>query len=335
MKFELFGITFMAANYAICLAGAVIAGVVVLYRTYRLTIAVNQLAVAKWRYYLVPSYSPRITIFKSLLLLAGLVFLCIALVRPTWGEQQEVVEQVGRELFIGLDISRSMLASDIQPNRLTFAKSKIRRLVRMLAADRVGLLVFAGDALIQCPLTRDTAAFNLFLDAIDAQTISSGTTALDQALTKMIGVFSSMPTRKNKVIVIFTDGEDFSSNLREVRQKAQEMGIHIFTYGVGTVQGAPVPLIDDQGNAVGHQQDEQGTVVISRLNEGILRNLAAESGGVYITPTQEENDLEQLRTYVERYEKEKFEDKEVSTKQERYYYFLLGAFVCLLLEWVL
>ena len=335
MNFELFGINFVAAQYAFCLVLVGIASIAVMYRTYRLTVAVNQLAIAAWRYYLIPHYSPSKTFFKSILLLLALISLCIALLRPTWGLKQEVVEQEGRELFVGLDISRSMLAADVQPNRLTFAKAKISRLLRLLGADRVGLLVFAGDAFVQCPLTRDTAAFNLFLDAVDAQTISSGTTALDQALTKMIAVFSGMATRKNKVIVIFTDGEDFSSNLRAVKQKAHEMGIHIFTYGVGTAQGAPVPVINEQGVAVGHQQDEQGAVVISRLNEGILRNLSTESGGVYITPTQEDEDLRLLVKYVEKYEKEKFEDKEVSTKQERYYYFLIGAFVCLLIEWIL
>ncbi len=335
MKSDFFGITFAAVEYFPFLAGFIFACFFIVYKKYKLISFVNKLALLKWQSLLLPHYSRFKIIIKSILLLSGLICLFIALIRPQWGVKEEVVEQMGRELFIGLDISRSMLASDVKPHRLAFAKSKIRRLIKLLEAERVGLLVFSGDALIQCPLTRDTAAFNLFLDAVDVETISSGTTALDQALLKIISIFNSMPTCKDKVVVMFTDGEDFSSNLSAVKTKAHDMGIHIFTYGVGTEQGAPVPIIDDQGKSIGHQKDAQGNVVISRLNFGILKNLAQESGGVYISPTQNDDDLDILVRQVEKYEKQKYEDKEISKKEERFYYFLLVAFFCFLFEWIL
>ncbi len=335
MNINFLGITLGAAHYSVALLGIAILTLLIVVKAYRLTLSVDQLAALKWQYILVPHYSRIKVIIKSFLLIIGCIAVCIALLRPQWGTKDEVVEQMGRELFIGLDISRSMLASDIKPHRLAFAKSKIRRLIKLLEAERVGLLVFSGDALLQCPLTRDTAAFNLFLDAVDAETISSGTTALDQALSKIISIFSSMPTCKDKVVVIFTDGEDFSSNLREVKEEAQKKGIHIFTYGVGTEQGAPVPVLNEEGKAIGHQKDAQGNVVISRLNPGILKALAQESGGLYIGPTQEDDDLYKLVDQVQKYEKQKFEDKEVSTKEERYYYFLGGAFLCFLIEWII
>ena len=333
---QFFGSTFAASEYF--LPGLVVVGVMLvglIYNTYRLTSSVDQLAARKWQYFLVAHYS-RVKVFiKNIFLFVAIVCIFIALLKPQWGEKDEVVEQMGRELFIGLDISRSMLASDIKPHRLAFAKSKIRRLIRKLHADRVGLLVFSGDTVVQCPLTRDTAAFNLFLDAVDAETISSGTTALDQALAKIIAIFSSLQTRKNKIVVIFTDGEDFSSNLRAVRDEVHKLGIHIFTYGVGTTQGAPVPVLNDEGQSVGHQKDSTGNVVISRLNEGILKTLSQESGGLYIQPTQNDDDLDFLVKQVEGYEKERFEDQKISTKEDRYYYFLAGAFVCLLIDWLL
>ena len=335
MNIDFLGITFGASEYLIGLVGLVLLVCVIAYRSYRLVLSVDQLAALKWRYVLIPHYSRRKVVIKSVLLALGLILLFIALLRPQWGSKEEVIHEMGRELFIGLDISRSMLASDIKPHRLAFAKSKIRRLIKLLHADRVGLLVFSGDAILQCPLTKDTAAFNLFLDAVDVETISSGTTALDQALSKIISIFSSMPTCKDKIVVMFTDGEDFSSNLRGVKEEAQKMGIHIFTYGVGTEQGAPVPIINEQGQAVGHQKDQQGNVVISRLNTGILKTLAQESGGMYIAPTQEDDDLQKLIAQVQKYEKQTFDDKEVSQKEERYYYFLIVAFFCFLLEWII
>lgn len=335
MKSDFFGITFAAMEYFPFLIGVSLVIFFIIYKKYTLLSYVNQLAVLKWQSLLIPHYSRFKVMSKTILMVFGLISLFIALIRPQWGVKQHVVEQMGRELFIGLDISRSMLSSDIKPHRLAFAKSKIRRLIKLLEAERVGLLVFSGDALIQCPLTRDTAAFNLFLDAVDAETISSGTTALDQALSKIITVFNSMPTCKDKVVVMFTDGEDFSSNLSAVKTKVHEMGIHIFTYGVGTEQGAPIPVIDEYGKSVGHQKDAQGNVIISRLNFGILKNLAEESGGTYIAPTQNDDDLNLLVEYVKKYEKQKFEDKEVFQKEERFYYFLLVAFFCFLFEWIL
>ena len=335
MNKDFLGITFGAMEYVWGFGLLVLGIISIIYRSYKLTFSVDQLAALKWHYILVPHYSRFKVFIKSFFLILGLCSLCIALLRPQWGTKEEVVEQMGRELFIGLDISRSMLASDIKPHRLAFAKSKIRRLIKLLEAERVGLLVFSGDALLQCPLTKDTAAFNLFLDAVDVETISSGTTALDQALLKIISIFSSMPVCKDKIVVMFTDGEDFSSNLREVKEQAQKVGIHIFTYGVGTEQGAPVPIINEQGQAVGHQKDQQGAVVISRLNEGILRTLSQESGGIYIAPTQDDDDLHALVQQVQKYEKQKFEDKEVSKKEERYYYFLAVTFICFLIEWII
>ena len=139
----------------------------------------------------------------------------------------------------------------------------------------------------------------------------------------------------NKLLVIITDGEDFSRNLSEVRKQASEIGLHIITYGVGTVQGAPVPIIGDDGNIVGYEKNEEGNVIMSHVNVGILESLAHETGGIYVSPTQDEDDIKEIVSYVERYEKEALEDKELSKKEEKYWIFAAMSLVCLLVEWVL
>ncbi|KKP35673.1 MAG: von Willebrand factor type A [candidate division TM6 bacterium GW2011_GWF2_32_72] len=273
---------------------------------------------------------------KFIFNLVGFIFLFVALLSPQWGENEENVEQEGRDLFIALDVSRSMLAKDLKPDRLEFAKQKIKRLLEMLSAERVGLILFSGSTFIQCPLTTDYSSFFMYLDQIDAETISSGTTALDAAIKKALEAFKkSSNERKNKLLVLFTDGEDFSSNLRGVKQEAIDQGMTIFAVGVGTPEGAPVPILDKEGNQVGNEQDSNGRVVISRLNEGILSNLAKDSGGIYIRAIQNDSDLSKIVKGVSKFEKERFENKKVKKLQEQYPWFVMVSFVCFLIEWLL
>ncbi|HEX2978227.1 MAG TPA: VWA domain-containing protein [Candidatus Babeliales bacterium] len=328
-------ITFALLGYRYFFPLVVLACILIFFIAYRRFRGISKLASVKRRRYLVTHFSVIKLFFKVLLLMAGCASLFIVFLRPQWGTIEQTIEQEGRDLFIALDVSRSMLAQDKQPNRLAFAKEKIKQLVGTLKSERVGLVIFSGSALVQCPLTVDYGAFFLFLNQIDAETISSGTTALDQVLKKIIDVFTRAPARKNKLVVILTDGEDFSSNLTKVREQAREVGVHIFTLGIGTPEGAPVPVVDDDGRQHGHQKNEKGEIVISRLNEGILRALSAESGGAYVRASDGDADIKELVRMVEQFEKEKFEDKTVPTLQERYPIFAVIAFVCFLLEWLL
>lgn len=295
----------------------------------------DSLAHPRWRQFLLKNFSPLRLALKTGLLIVGLLGLFLALLHPSWGRREEVVAQQGRDLFIALDISRSMLAQDLKPNRLASAKKKIESLVRKLSSDRVGLALFASSSFVQCPLTSDYAAFFMFLNAVGAETVAAGTTALDQIIAKMIQLFKQMPSKKNKLLVIFTDGEDFSSNLADVKQKAHEVSLRVFTIGVGTEQGAPVPILDGYGNQQGVERDDQGAVVISRLNEGVLETLAKDTGGTYISFTEDDRDLKQLVRLVESYEKEQLEDKKISQVEEQYPYFLMVSFLCFALAWLL
>lgn len=297
--------------------------------------AVALLSHVRHRLLLFPYYSVTKERVRLLLWALALFFFCIALLGPAWDKKEESVEQQGRELFIALDVSRSMLAADLLPNRLEFAKAKIKRLLQLLPAERVGLVIFAGTAVVQCPLTRDATLLRLFLDQLDAQTISSGTTALDTVIKMVMKLFDSLGARKNKIVVVFTDGEDFSEHLKEVKEEARKSQVHIFTYGVGTAAGAPVPQVNAQGDLIGYEKTAQGTVIFSSLCEDVLKGLSQETGALYISPTQTDADLKELVACVERYEKESLGNQDLEKYEERYPLALAFTFGALLIEWLL
>jgi Ca-activated chloride channel family protein len=311
----------------------VVACVVVLYRYSKQCKAYAVLAGS--RFALLRNVSPKKQIARVVLLCIAFLFLFIAILRPQWNKSEEMVMQEGRDLYIGLDISRSMLAVDCKPNRLVYAKEKIKKLLKNLSCERVGLILFSGSAFVQCPLTSDYSAFYLYLDAVDAELISSGTTALDKAIQQALQSFSTMPDRKNKLLVLFTDGEDFSHNLSGIKKEAAQENLSIFTIGIGTTEGAPVPLFDAHGVQVGHQKDAKGNVVISRLNEGILHALSHDAGGHYIRATSNDDDIFTFVRAVQSREKEVIGERKIARFEDQYHYFLLVSFICLALEWLL
>ncbi|HJM68896.1 MAG TPA: VWA domain-containing protein [Candidatus Babeliales bacterium] len=280
-------------------------------------------------------YSSMRRLLRTLLFCIGTLALGLAFLHPQWGKKEEAVQQQGRDLFILLDVSKSMLAQDMEPSRLEFAKKKIKQLVDRLATDRVALVLFAGRPIVQCPLTQDIEAFKLFLDQTSYETVGSGTTALDVALKKVIEQFERAGNKKSKLAVIFTDGEDFSHNLAAVRQEAQDNGLFIFAQGLGTADGAPIPVYDRQGQKSGVLKDDDGSIVISRLNESLLKNLVTQIGGVYIAPTENQDDVEKIYAKVQRFEKEKFGKRNMAAKQEQYPWFIAVSYICFLLEWIL
>jgi Ca-activated chloride channel family protein len=294
-----------------------------------------QMSLVGINHHFLRNVSSKKQLLKCMLMTTGVLFLCLALLRPQWNKSEETIMQEGRDLYIALDISRSMLATDCKLNRLTFAKEKIKRLIKQLSCERVGLILFSGSAFVQCPLTSDYSAFYLYLDAVDAELISSGTTALDQAIQQALNSFASSPDRKSKLLVLFTDGEDFSHNLHDVKQEAIDAGLSIFSIGIGTPEGAPVPLFDVNGTLIGHQKDAHGGVVISRLNEGILRTLSQDVGGSYTRATDNDDDITLFIKAVNAFDKEQLAERKHSRYEDQYHYFLLVSFICFVLEWLL
>lgn len=281
------------------------------------------------------NFSIKKKLLKTIFLINSTVLVFIALLQPQWGKKETNVTQEGRDLLIALDISRSMLAQDLKPNRLEFTKLKIRNLLKKLDFERVGLILFSGMAFLQCPLTADHAAFLMFLDQVDVETIASGTTTIDSALQKAIQVFNDSQNRKNKIVLLATDGEDFSLNLQSVKKKAQEQNIKVFTLGVGTIQGAPVPIVNEKGEVIGHEKDKNGNIAITKLNEETLKKISEDLEGSYFRSSYDDSDLNQFVNIIKGYEKEKFEDRKLSYYQDQYPWFLGFAWLFLLLEFLL
>lgn len=334
MSIQWFGITWAGFNYWWIIPILIACLMIVWNRAIAMQRLVNCLA-GKHPHILIRHFSHLKNVLKVALISIGLLFLGIALLRPQWSKKEESVAQQGRNIFIGLDISKSMLANDCTPNRLECAKKKIKSLLSYLSSERVGLILFSGASFIQCPLTNDFGSFFMFLDQVDVETISSGSTNMSQAIGEALHAFEAVDKKKNKLLVLFTDGEDFSTDLSSVKDRAQEQNLHIFALGVGTTQGAPVPLFDSKGKQSGHQKDENGNVVISKLNESLLNDLAASVQGKYIRMTQDNSDVEQLVRTIAGYEKEQLDEIKMSQLHDWYHYFIALGLLALLIEWLL
>lgn len=284
---------------------------------------------------LLVNFSARKNSLKALLASLGIISLCIALMHPRWGRINESVEQQGRDLLIALDISRSMLTQDVKPDRLTCAKRVINELMGALETDRVGLMVFCEQARVYCPLTKDAELVRMFLESIDVTTLSSGMTCLDQPVLCAFEQCKRFANRKNHVLVLVSDGEDFSKNLKMVKQRAQELGLTILVVGIGTTQGAPIPLYNDQGQRTGYLKDTRDRVVISQLNKTALQMLADQAGGCALFVENETICIHDLVARIKQFERERQGHMMVSSLREQYHWFLLISFICFLLEWLL
>lgn len=332
---RLFGITWAAPQNALVF---VIIGILILFlflTLQRIRVFTATLAHPDHQHHLLQHYSWHRQIIKALLMALAFILMGIALLRPQWDKVDEKAVHQGRDCVIALDISRSMLAQDFPPNRLEYAKSKIKKLINELGAERVGLLVFSGAAVMQCPLTTDREAFLMFLDSISVETISSGTTSYSAALQKILELFSSFATERTKLAILFTDGEDFSPNLADVQQKLHDIDVHVCACGIATEDGAPIPLYDEKGVQRGFQKDEQGHVVVSRLNKALMQKIAQETGGRYVPVTRDDQDIIMIKRWIDSFEKTQWEERKVNRMQDKYYYFTALAAALVMLEWIL
>jgi Ca-activated chloride channel family protein len=217
---------------------------------------------------------------RMAMIVAAVVFLVLALARPQWGFTQEEARQRGLDIIVVIDTSNSMLAEDVQPNRLARAKLAAMDLARRAATDRLGLVAFAGSAFLECPLTLDDAAFGESVASLDTRTISEGGTAIGEAIDEARKGFKK-ETGNHRVIVLFTDGEDHDSDAVAAAQRAASEGIIIFTVGIGTSEGELLKIRDEQGR-LDYIRDEQGNPVKSHLNEELLQQIAHATKGFYL-----------------------------------------------------
>ena len=274
--------------------------------------------------------------FKLVLWWMGLLFLFIAFLGPRWGDSDSIVPQKGRDVIVAIDVSKSMLAEDLKPSRLLFAKGKIKKLIESLDGDRIGLILFSGDAFVMCPLTRDKEILLTFLDDVSVETISSGTTDTAKAIEVATKMVQESGGNATKLLTIFTDGEDFSESVEAAGKQAKEVGLHIFAVGVATGQGAPIPDIDNMGNKNGFVKNKQGSIVISKLNKELLKDLSNKCDGGYVEAVvSDDSDVQKVTDFITSFERKQIDDKKLNNKEERYYFFAAVSLVCFLIEWVL
>jgi Ca-activated chloride channel homolog len=276
----------------------------------------------------------KLTLKTGLKILAA-IFLTIALFQPQWGRINQTVNKKGRDILILLDVSRSMACQDLSPSRLEFAKLKIKSFLRRLEFDRVGLILFSGLSILHCPLTQDHSAFAMFLDEIDSQIMSSGTTAIDKALEQAIATYQKFGPNKNKIVLLVSDGQDFSSNLEKIKKQAKQVGINIATIGIGTSAGAPIPIINHQGQVTGYEKSEGGTIELSKLEEPFLKNLSTNLNGFYTKATYDDLDLDIIAKHIENFEKETLATENQNIYKDKYPFFAAAFWLALALEWII
>lgn len=271
---------------------------------------------------------------KIVILLTSILFIIITLAQPQWGYHWEELKRKGIDIIVVLDTSKSMLADDIKPNRVTSAKLEIEDLLKILSGDRIGLVVFAGTSFLQCPLTLDYGAFRLFMDNIDTEIIPQPGTDIGGAIRKSISAFEK-ETKKHRAIILITDGEDHSGILESATQEAKNQGIPIYVVGIGSREGTPIPMIGENGNKT-YLKDKKGNIVLSKLDDISLKKLALTTGGAYIDAGGGTIALDKIYTErISKLEKKELESTRRKIYENRFQWPLSIAFILLILEGVI
>jgi len=260
------------------------------------------------------------------------LFLVTALARPQLGAKLEAVKKKGVEVIVALDVSNSMLAEDIQPSRLERAKKAISKMVNRMENDRVGLIVFAGDAYVQIPVTSDYQAVKMFLPTIGPSTVPKQGTAIASAIELATRSFSP-GTGKSKALIIITDGENHEADPVAAAKKAHEEGITIHTIGIGKPSRAPIPLtVSGQRTFL---KDRNGHTVITRLDEALLQKIATAGGGIYVRATNASMGLGRIYNKIKGMDQQEMKEKNYSEYNDLFQYAAGLALLFLLIEWMI
>jgi len=277
--------------------------------------------------------SRRRQVWKAVFQTLAVLGLVLALARPQFGTKLRTVKREGQDVIVALDVSLSMMAEDIKPNRLEKAKHEIGSFIDKLQGDRIGLVAFAGRAFVQCPLTLDYGASKMFLDSMTPDLIPVPGTAVAEAIRKAAGSFVGQE-RKHKVLILITDGEDHEGEPLEAAKAASREGVVVYTVGIGSTQGVPIPVADDRGISSGFKKDRNGGVVMTKLDEITLEKIAVETGGKYYRGTPGESELDKIYEDLSRMEKKSLASQEFAQYEERFQAVLLFTFAILALETV-
>lgn len=279
---------------------------------------------------LMPLASKRRPPFKLFMLVIALSLIIIAIARPQMGSKLREVKTEGVEIIIALDVSNSMLARDIRPNRLEAAKLSINRMLDQLKNDKIGLIVFAGNAFTQVPVTTDYGATKMMLASISPGQIQEQGTAIGSAIELAMKSFSPL-NDKQKALIVITDGENHLDNPVEVAAKAAENGIRVYAIGIGDLNGSPIPL----GSDLDFKKDREGNVIMTRLDETMLIAIAEAGKGKYVRANNSKFGLTALYEEIEKLEKSELGSSIYSEYEDVFQYFVFLALIFLLFEFMI
>lgn len=280
--------------------------------------------------YLAPGLSPLRATFKFIVWRFGLAFLIIGLLDPKIGSRLEEVETKGIDMMVAIDVSNSMLAEDLKPNRLNLAKRTVQRLINELKGDRIGIVVFAGDAYVQLPITTDIQAAKVFLDAIETGSVPKQGTAIGAAIDLCAASFDER-SEAGKAIIILTDGENHEDDAQGAAARAAEAGMTVYCIGMGTAQGAPIPVYNKSQRS-GFKSDKDGNTIVTALNEQMLVDVVTSGKGVFILAGETFVNLNPLFDDFKKMEKADLGIAAYTDYEHRYPIFLLLACLCFTLD---
>lgn len=279
--------------------------------------------------------------WKLILQCLTLTLFILALARPQSGESQQKARSEGVEIMLAVDVSNSMMAEDVRPSRLELAKKELSRLLDQFTGDKVGLVAFAGSAILLSPLTTDKGAIKMYLEGLSPSTVATQGTDFKRALDEAYhgldrgGVESDSESRVTKVIIVASDGEDNEKGALDMAQKVSKEGIRIFTLGLGTAQGGQIPVRDERGNLLGYRKDKNRADVISKSTGEALQALAQAGKGSYHQVTFGGDTVKILKAEMDRLQKAQFDTMDFKQYTEHYQLFLLMAVILGLLEFLL
>ena len=276
-----------------------------------------------------PDQSRFKAMLKLVVLAMAVVCFCIALVNPKVGTKLETVKREGVDIVFAIDVSKSMLAEDVAPSRLEKAQQLTAQIINNLVSDRVGIIAYAGKAVPQLPITTDYAAAKMFLQNMNTDMLSSQGTAIDEAI-QLSRTYFNDAEQTNRVLVIISDGEDHNDLNLDVAKAAAKEGIKIFTIGVGSEKGGPIPLKRD-GVVMRYKKNQKGETVITKMNSNTLTAIAEEANGLFIQGQNTKQVTEKIAEILNKLEKKEFEAKEFSEFKDQFQWFLgLGLFFLIL-----
>lgn len=279
---------------------------------------------------LMPDFAPAKHRNKFLLYLTAFAFIVVGLANPQIGTKLEKIKRKGIDVIVAIDVSKSMLAEDVKPSRLERSKQLVSRLIENMTDDRVGIVVFAGNAYLQMPLTVDYTAAKLFMQTINTDIVPTQGTAIAEAIELAIGSYPE-EDKKHRALIVISDGENHEDGVEDMAQRASDEGIKVFTLGIGSEKGGRIPVIRN-GRKVDYKRNNNGQIVVSKLNQQMMKDIAKATNGNYFHIQGLRSETDQVLTALNDIEKRDFEDRVITDYADQFQYFVGIALLLILIE---